>query len=492
MFKHVLIQEAAYQSLLKRTRQQYHQGIGQILAARFAETVETRPELLAHHYTEAGLIESAIVYWQLAGERAVERSAHVEAVMHLTRGLEVLQTLPDTPQRAQQELHLQTALGPALIATKGYAASAVEHTYARARALCQQSGETAELFAALRGLWVFNEARAELRTARQLGEQLLTLAHTLQDPMLLVEAHRALGNTLFWLGEFASARTHLEQGMALYDPQQHRSLAFLYGTDPGVVCLSYTAWALGLLGYADQALQKSDEALALAQCMSHFHSLALALTWAVYLHQARGELPAVQERVEALVALAAEQRFPYWLALGTILGGWALSQQQQAAAGIAQMHQGLAAYRATGAELFRTYWLALLAEAYGTAGQVQEALQVLDEALVLVDQNGERFWEAELYRRKGELLLQSGVWGAEQGAEVCLQQALAVARRQQAKALELRAALSLSRLWQQQGKRAEVYPLLAEVYGWFTEGFATADLQEARALLNALHMEDGR
>jgi predicted ATPase len=398
----------------------------------------------------------------------------------------VLRTLPDTPQRAQQELHLQTALGPALIATKGYAASEVEHTYARARALCQQSGETRELFSALRGLWVCNEARAELRTARQLGEQLLTLAQTLQDPKLLVEAHRALGNTLFWLGEFASARTHLEQGMALYDPQQHRSLAFLYGTDPGVVCLSYSAWALGLLGYADQALQKSAEALALAQRMSHFHSLALALTWAIYLHQASGELHTLQERVEALVTLAAEHGFPYWLALGTILGGWALSQQRQAVAGITQMHQGLAAYRATGAELFRTYWLALLAEAYGTAGQVQEGLQALDEALALVDTNGERYWEAELYRRKGELLLQSGVWDAAPGAEVCFQQALAVARRQQAKALELRAALSLSRLWRHQGKRAEIYQLLAEVYGWFTEGFATADLHEARVLLGAL------
>jgi len=274
--------------------------------------------------------------------------------------------------------------------------------------------------------------------------------------------------------------------MALYDPQQHRSLAFLYGTDPGVVCLSYAAWALGLLGYADQALHKSDEALALAQRMSHFHSLALALTWAIYLHQARGELQTVQERVEALVALAAEQRFPYWLALGTILGGWALSQQRQATVGIAQMQQGLDAYRATGAELFRTYWLALLAEAYGTAGQVQKGLQVLDEALVLVDQNGERYWEAELYRRKGELLLQSGGQGAEQEAEVCLQQALAVARRQQAKTLELRAALSLSRLWQQQGKRDDARTLLAPLYDWFTEGLDTADLQDAKALLEAL------
>jgi len=487
-FKHALIQEAAYQSLLKRTRQQYHQHIVQILEARFLETVETQPELLAHHCTEAGLMESAIAYWQRAGERAVERSAHVEAVMHLTRGLEVLQTLPDTPERGQQELHLQTALGPALITTKGYAAAEVEHAYARARELCQQSGETPCLFSALRGLWVFNEARAELRTARGLGEHLLTLAQHLHDPMLLVEAHRALGNTLFWLGELAAARTYLEQGMVLYDAQQHRSLAFLYGTDPMVVCLSYTAWTLGLLGYADQALQRSDEALALAQELSHFHSLALALTWAVYLHQCRGELVAMQERLEALVALAAEQGFPYWLALGTIVGGWALGQQRRAEEGIAQMHRGLAAYRATGAELFRTYWLALLAEVYGSVGQVQEGLRVLDEALAVVDKNGERHWEAELYRLKGELLLQSGVeeFRGPGVVEDCFRQAITVARRQQARTLELRATMSLSRLWQQQGRREAARQILAEVYGWFTEGFDTADLQAARGLLAAL------
>ena len=230
---------------------------------------------------------------------------------------------------------------------------------------------------------------------------------------------------------------------------------------------------MGLLGYADQALQKSDAALALAQRMSHFHSLALALTWAIYLHQARGELQAVQERVEALVTLAAEQRFPYWLALGTILGAGALSQQRQAAAGIAQMHQGLAAYRATGAELFRTYWLALLAEAYGTAGQVQEGLQVLEEAFALVDKNGERYWEAELYRRKGELLLQSGA-GCRARSRSLLSAGLAVARRQQAKALELRATLSLSRLWQQQGKRADARTLLVPS----TTGSARALIQQ--------------
>jgi len=320
-FKHALIQDAACASLLKSTRQQVHQQVAQVLEAQFPETVATQPELVAQHYTEAGLMESAIVYWQLAGERAMERSAHVEAVMHLSRGLEVLQTLPDTPQRAQQELPLQTALGPALIATKGYAASAVEHTYARAHALCQQRGETPSLFLALRGLWGFNEARAELRTARRLAEQLLTLAQTLQDPMLLIEAHRVLGNTLVWLGEFVSARTHLEHGIALHDPQQHRSLAFFYGTDPGVGGLSYTAWTLELLGYADQALQKSDEALALAQRMSHFHSLAQAQHFAAFLHHRRREVSAVRAQADTLLTLATAQGFPLWVGFGDMLAG---------------------------------------------------------------------------------------------------------------------------------------------------------------------------
>jgi predicted ATPase len=227
-----LIQDAAYQSLLWSTRQQYHQRIAQAVAERFPETVETQPELLAQHYTEAGLSTQAVVYWQRAGKRASERSAYVEAISHLRKGLTVLQMLPDTPARLQHELALQTTLGPALIATKGYGASDVAQAYTRARELCQQMGETPDVFPVLRGLWVFHEARAELQVARELAEQLLVLAQRLQDPVYLIEAYRALGSTLFWLGEFAPARVYLEQTMALYDVQQHRSLAFLYGSDP--------------------------------------------------------------------------------------------------------------------------------------------------------------------------------------------------------------------------------------------------------------------
>ena len=484
-FKHALIQDAAYQSLLRSTRQQYHQRIGQVLEEHFPETAEAQPELLAQHYTEAGLTEQAVHYWLRAGQQASKRSANLEAISHLTKGLEVLKTLPETPERIQQELKFHIALGAPLMATKGYAAAEVEQCYARAWELSQQVGESPELFPVLWGLWVFYETRAEYKTGRELGEQCLALARSIQDPALLLEAHSALGITLLWLGELALAQEHVEQGITLYNPQQHRFLATLYGFDPGVFCLSLAADVLWLLGYPNQALQRSHEALALTQELSHPLSLALALNFAAILHQFRQEGQAAQKRAEAAITLSIEQGFPYWLAEGTIRRGWALSAQKQVEEGITQIRQGLASYQATGAEVLRSYYLALLTEACEKGGQSEEGLSVLAEALALVHKTGERFYEAELYRLKGELLL---VRPTHQTAEVeaCFQQALAIARRQEAKSLELRAAMSLVRLWQSQGKRAKAYELLAPVYGWFTEGFDTADLQEAKALLEAL------
>jgi predicted ATPase len=492
VFKHVLIQDAAYQSLLKSTRQQYHQRIAQVLAAQFPDIVETQPELLAQHCTEAGMAAQAILYWQRAGQQAMQRSANLEAINHLTKGLELLKTLPETPERARQELDVQTALGPALMAAKGYAAPEVEHTYARARDLCRQMGEPPQLFPVLWGLYTLYVIRAELRMAHELGEQLFSLAQRQQDPALLIQAHRALGNSLVWLGEFAPALAHLQQEMTLYDPQQHRSLTFLYGEDLGVVCLSYTALVQWLLGYPDQALKSTHEALSLARELSHPFSLARALFWAARLHQMRREAQAVHERVEALMALAREQGFSYRLTQGTILRGWALIEQGQGDLGIAQMRQSLANHRAGGAELARTYWLAMLAEAYGKGGQAREGLHVLEEALVVVEKTGERYWEAELHRLKGQLLLKCQVRNLQSGvrqpseAEACFWRALTIAHRQGAKSLELRAAMNLTRLWQQQGKHDEARELLEEVYNWFTEGFDTADLQEAKELLEEL------
>jgi predicted ATPase/class 3 adenylate cyclase len=485
VFKHALIQETAYQSLLKSTRQQYHQRIAHVLATHFSETAEAQPELLAHHYTEAGFREQAIAYWQRAGQQALQRSANPEAIQHLTTGLKLLATLPETPARAQRELDLQLALGPALMATKGQAAPEVEQTYARARALCARVGETPQLFPTLRGLCRFYHNRGALQTARELGEQFYRLAQREAAPMHLLEAHDTLGGTLFFLGEYAAARTHLEQGIALTDPMAQRALALRHGLAPGVTCLAYEANTLWSLGSPAQALQRSQEALALAQELAHPHSLAQAQHWAAYLHQRRREGPAVQALAEALLALATAQGFPLWMGFGACWRGWALAMQGQGEAGLAQLHQGLAAVVAVGTTVSRPFCLVLLAETAGQAGQVAEGLRLLAEALVALEASGRGDLLAEAYRLQGEFLLRQAPPDAAQ-AEVCFQQALTIARRQQAKSWQLRAAMSLSRLWQQQGKRDAAYQLLAEVYHWFTEGFDTADLQEAKALLDEL------
>jgi class 3 adenylate cyclase/predicted ATPase len=485
MFKHALIQDAAYASLLKRTRQQYHQQIAQMLEAEFPETVEAEPELVAHHYTEAGLNEQAVGYWLQAGKRAAQRSANAEAINHLNRGIEVLMALPDTVERARQELELQTTLGPVLMAVKGFGASEVGKIYDRARELCQQVGETPKLFPVLHGLWRFYQIRAELQTARELAEQLFSLAQRAQDPALLLEGNRMMGQTMYWLGENASARTHLEHGIALYDPQQHRSHAFVYGQDPGVLCRAFRAWAIWVLGYPDQALRSIHEALTMAQELTHPFSQAFALNMATVNYQFRREVQAVRERAEELITLTTEQGFALWLAFGMILRGWALTVQGERAEGIDQMRQGLAAHRATGAEVEKPYFFALMTEAYGKVGKPEEGMSVLVEALAIVDNTGGRYWEAELHRLKGELLLMQQRQRMDE-AEECFQQALNIARRQQAKSFELRAAMSLSRLWQHQGKHKEAHRLLSEIYGWFTEGFDTVDLEEARALLDEL------
>jgi len=303
-----------------------------------------------------------------------------------------------------------------------------------------------------------------------------------------VEGHHALWPALFFLGEFALTRAHLEQGIALYDSRQHGSRAFFYGGHaPGVCCQDFWALTLCSLGYPDQALKKVHEALILAQGLSHPLSLAVALYYAARLHQARRERQEAQERAETLIALSREQEFALTLAWGTIYRGWALAEQGQVEEGIAQIRQGLTAYRATGAEVARPHFLALLAEACGKVGQTEEGLSALTEALGIVLKNGEREYEAELYRLKGELLrAQAGHQGKAEDVEQCFLKAMVVARHLQAKSLELRAATSCARLWHQQGKQQEAHAMLAEIYHWFTEGFDTVDLKDAKALLDEL------
>jgi predicted ATPase len=489
VFKHALIQDAAYESLLKSTRQQYHQRIAHVLEEQFPETAEAQPELLAHHYTEAGLTEKAVPYWHHAGQRASERSAHVEAIAHLRQGLALLQTLLETPERLQHEADLLITLGASLRATQGSAAPEVGQTYTRARQLCQHLEDPQRLIPVLRGFWNHYLVRAELQTAHALGAQLFDLAQQSQDAAMRVAVHRALGATLFYLGETALAYTHLVQGMALYDPKQHRASAFLHGEDAGVICHILAAWALWCLGFPDQGLARNDAAVTLVQQSAHPFSLGFVLNAATICYQFRHEARCTQDRAEAAIHLATEQGFLYWRARGAMLRGWALAHQGQAQEGIEQITQGLRAHRATGAELLRSYFLALLAEAHGTRGQPEAGLTALTEALALVDTTGERWYEPELYRLKGALLLQQSLDNCPE-AEACFQHAIRIAQSQQAKSWELRAATSLARLWQQQDKRQEAHDLLAPVYGWFTEGFDTADLKDAEALLHEL--EDGR
>jgi predicted ATPase len=485
LFKHALIQDAAYQSLLRSTRQQYHQRIAQVLETRFPESGVTQPELLAHHYTEAGLAEQAVPYWQRAGHQASDRSAHVEAISHFTTGITLLTTLPETPARTQQSLTLHIALGAALQRAKGHAAPEVEHVYTQARALCQQIGETPELIQVLFGLWRFYVVRSQLHTARELGDTLLRLAHQAHDPALSVAAHYAHGFTWFNLGMFPAARVHLEAGIARYTPEQHRAPVFRIGQDLGVACQANAARTLWVLGYPEQALARLHEALGLAHALSHPYSLAWTRCQACWVYQSCRDVAAVHEQAEATVALATEQGFALWAAGGASARGWALALQGQGEAGMAQVCQGITAWQATGAAVSLPYLYTVLADVAARLGNMADGLQALAEASTLVEQHDERYWEAEVCRLRGVLLLQQTGTPQEE-AETCFRQALGVARRQQAKSLELRAAMSLSHLWRRQGKHAEAYALLAPLYGWFTEGFDTADLQEAKALLAAL------
>jgi predicted ATPase len=485
LFKHALIQDIAYESLLRSTRQGYHRCIAEVLEEQFPETAERQPELLARHYTEAGFSELAIGYWQEAGEKAMQRSAHVEAITHLNKGLEVLKTLPESAELVQKELMIQVALGTPLIATKGNAAPDVERVYARARELCQQVGNTPQFFLVLRGLIVYYMTRGQLQTATQLGEQLLRLAHAQHDPALLLLAHYQLGMVLFWRGKPASAHTHHTQALAIYTPQAHRALAWRYGTDLGVGSGGHVALELWYLGYPDQALQHSQSARTLAQDMSHPFSLAFALTVTAMLHQIRREVPAAHEQSVAGLHLATEQEFAQWWAWGTVLRGWTQAMQGQEEVGIAGIRQGLTASVDTGSQQFQPYFLGLLAEAYGKNGHPEEGLPPLAEALAVIDTTEARYYEAELHRLNGELLLQQSADNATE-AESCFQQAISIAQNQSAKSWELRAATSLARFWQSQGKRDEARELLAPVYEWFTEGFDTADLIDAKSLLDEL------
>jgi predicted ATPase/class 3 adenylate cyclase len=490
-FKHALIQDAAYGSLLRTTRLQYHRHIAQALTGHFPATVETAPELLAHHYTQASMMAEAVPCWLDAGQRALRASANAEAIVHLTTGLDLLADLPAGPERAGVELQFHLTLGPAYMAIRGYAAPEVEACYQRALELCRELGDTPpQLVRALHGMWTNHIVRAQHTSALALGEQVLQLGAATNDDGLLLQGNMEVGWSHYFLGELEQAREHLERVLALYDPERHSSHAFTYGDDPAVSARSNLAQVLWLLGHVDQSLRYSEENLEILRSqINHPYSVAFGLDLAAVVRQYRSDASATRALVDEALALSEAHGLAFIGAMASILKGWTLAQEGDLAEGIAQMRRGLAAQLATGAELARPYWLCLIAEACLESGAALEGLALLDEAEAAVQQTDERYWEAEIHRLRGQLLLAASDPAAPavvRSAEECYRRALEVARRQGTRSLELRAAVSLSRLWQAAGRHDEARELLAPIYEWFTEGLDHPELREAAALLDEL------
>jgi predicted ATPase/class 3 adenylate cyclase len=481
-FKHALVQDAAYATLVRAKRQRLHARIAAAIEQHFPETVEAQPELLAHHYMKAGLAEPAIDYWLRAGQAEIARSATAEAIAQLSKGLELITALPDDAARWRRELELQVALGVALMAAKGWAAPEVGEVNARARDLCERLGDTSRLFPVLYGEWVFHVVRAELEAGRTAGEHLLRRALEQNDTAAETIGNRIVGTGALLCGELVAARAHLERTLVVYDPAVHRSLAFLFAQDPRVSGLSVLSWALFALGYPEQAQARSEQALTDAKELSHRNTLGYALLYGCILSQLRRDRGEAPDRANSLIALAAEQGSPHFLAAGSVIRGWTLGAAGEFEAGIVQIRDGLARWQATGAGFLVPYFLSLLAELHGHAGAVNDGLEVVTEALDRVDATGERWFEAELHRITGELMLRLPK-ADPAAAEARFRQAASVARHQGAKLWELRAATRLAGLLREQGRRDEAHDLLSPLYSQFTEGFGTADLRAASAIL---------
>ena len=507
-FRHALYQHLWHERIPIEQQQHWHLRIGEWQERAYGERAGEIAGELAMHFEQGRDYRRAVRYLQMAGENALRRSATTEAVSYFTHGLDLLRISPETPERALQEMRLQLALGPVLIALKGYGTEEVEKTYARALELYKRVEDTPQLFPVLFGLRGYYLTRAQYHTARQLAEQCLALAERTQESALLVLSSFGLGAALYFLGEFTLAHHHFEHGITLYNPAQHNPHVLPAAQDPGVTCRTYDAFVLWTLGYPDQALQRSPEALTLANEVSHPFSVVWAFTLALNVHLFRGEGRAAQEVAEQSIALATEQGFVVFAARGTFDRGYALVAQGQQAEGIRLMRQGLTDLRAIGSYPGHSLQLVRLAEVHGKMGQTDDGFTVLTEALAFMNEHDERVAAAELYRLKGELTLQRGARDLGLGARSSSPQAssltspalkeavreaegyflraIEIAQKQQAKSWELRATTSLARLWQKLGKTQEAHRLLSAVYHWFTEGFETKDLQEAKAVLGSL------
>jgi class 3 adenylate cyclase/predicted ATPase/tRNA A37 threonylcarbamoyladenosine biosynthesis protein TsaE len=488
LFKHALVQEAAYGTLLRQPRRSLHARIAETIESQFADMTNSQPDLLARHYTEAGLIEKAATLWGKAGERSLERSALVEAVEQLTRALAQIATLPTSPALRREQIKIQVDLIAALIHVKGYAAPETKVATERTRLLIEQAealGEPPEdpllLFSVLYGFWVANLMAFNGDMVRKLAAQFLVLAEKQGATFPLVVGHRLLGTSLAHVGDLTQGRAHLDRAMALYDPAAHRPLATRFGQDVGVSILSHRSLAVWALGHVDAALADADQALRDARGTGEF----AALIYGAHTHSLCGNYATASVRSDEVVALAVEKGAALWKAVGMLVRGSVFALAGKASDAVPIITSGLTPYRSTGATQCLPTFLSYLASAHAELGQFDEAWRCTTEARAAVEATGERLWEAEVHRIAGEIALLSPERDAAE-AEARFERALAVAREQQAKSWELRAAMSMARLWRDEGKQDEARELLAPVFGWFTEGFDTLDLKEAKALLDEL------
>jgi class 3 adenylate cyclase/predicted ATPase len=483
-FKHALVQDTAYESLLKSVRERLHAQVAKTLETRFPGQAESQPELLGHHYGQAGLAERAVHYWHLAGQRCVARSANVEAIQHLRRGLEALGTLPESPERVQRELELLTPLGVALIATEGYATEGIERHVARSRELCAQLGDTPELIPVLWGLWAVHLNRADREATCTLAEQVSQVASRSTEAEHRLLAHHAMGLTAFYRGAHEEAREQLNRLLEIYDFERHSPMAFTTGADLGVYAHLYMGLNEWLTGYPDRSMESLRQAVALAERVSHPFTLAMALSGEAASWMRVRDIPRAEESADRLIALSREQGFPQWLGIGEGVQGWTRAMRGKQAEGSGQIEEGISITRMANTRLNLPSFLCNLAEAFLQSGAVDPGLQATAAALALAQTTVDRYFEAEIHRLRGELLLRAE--DSAGAAEESFRRALDVARPQGARSLELRAATSLARVWQSQGKKDDARALLAPVYGWFTEGFHTQDLKDAKALLDEL------
>jgi class 3 adenylate cyclase/predicted ATPase len=481
-FKHVLIQDAAYENLLKSRRQVLHRRVGEVLRDDFAATAAAEPELLAHHFTEAGRSDAAVEYWQRAGDLAMVRSGHAEAIHHFSVALDLVSKLGEKPDRAAKELELCVKLGPALMMVRGPGSPEVEAIYRRAVAL-EAGDESSARFKALWGLYYHSMTSGRLSEAAAHADELLRLAQRLGADDLVLEGHHAKWATSLWRGELAAVDEHSQEGISRYDCTRHQALAFAFsGHDPGVCARGNMAINLALLGFPQKAMKLSAEAITLARNLSHPYSLALAMWHCAIVLQVGRQRQSCRDLATELLQLSQEHDFPMMRGAGMFFLGWATADGGELEQGIASMEQGLALFSAV-RQVTRPYMLAVLASTKANLGRPDEGLELLKDALASTAASGERWWQAEMHRLSGRLL---AARGQHDESEACFRCAIEVSRGQSAKTLELRAATSLARLWSDRGRNVEARDLLAPVYGWFTEGFDTPDLKEAKILLDAL------